>query len=102
MALAEPLPASEDVTPVANMRRHMRFAPAPEAPPLRFYYNTGGSCMGTLLNESFSGIAALVASADAMQLGEVISVEYFGKPMPGIIRRIAAEGERWLVAVEWQ
>ncbi|HTN74230.1 MAG TPA: hypothetical protein VL096_03250 [Pirellulaceae bacterium] len=84
-------------------RRNQRFLPDTETPPVRFTNSLGQLVEGELANESYSGVAALVASADGLEIGQQANVDYFGFPIPGVIRRLMEQpsGE-WLVGIEWK
>jgi hypothetical protein len=83
-------------------RRNLRFASAENAPPVRVTAPDGTEYIGILENESYSGIAAIFSSPTGFALEGEVSIDYFGYPMPGIVRRIVPQKDGTsLVGVEW-
>lgn len=83
-------------------RRHLRFSSDAESPTVRFTDESGHEVVAVLDNESFSGIAAIVTSRGGLRTESPVSVDYFGHPVAGIIRRISAQPDgTFLVGIEW-
>lgn len=83
-------------------RRNLRFPADGDAPPVRLC-GIQGEAVGTLANESFSGIAALIEQSPSIAVGNEVDVEYFGQPMKATVRRIVPQEEGWwLVGLEWK
>jgi hypothetical protein len=84
-------------------RRNLRFAAALDAPPVRLVDKLGNDVFGHLENESYSGIAVVVAAANGLRVETEISVDYFGQPVPGKIRRIVTQPDgTQLIGIEWK
>jgi hypothetical protein len=84
-------------------RRHLRFAAASDTPPVRLVDEFGNDVFGHIENESFSGIAVAVPSAIGLRVEADISVDYFGHPMPGKLRRIQPRPDgTQLLGIEWK
>ena len=82
-------------------RRNLRFPADGDAPPVRIS-GIQGEALGTLTNESFSGIAALIEESATIAVGNDVEVEYFGQPMKATVRRIVPQDEGlWLIGLEW-
>jgi hypothetical protein len=83
-------------------RRNLRFASAENAPPVRLTVADGTELIGILENESYSGIAAIFSSPTGFALEGDVSIDYFGHPMPGVVRRIVPQKDgTCLIGVEW-
>ncbi len=84
-------------------RRNLRFAADSNAPPVRLADEFGNDIFGHLENESYSGIAVVVTAADGLRVETEVSVDYFGQPVPGKIRRIESRPDgTHLVGIEWK
>jgi hypothetical protein len=80
----------------------MRFSSENAAPEVRFTDARGRACIGTLENESYSGIAASLNCECGLSLDVAVSVDYFGYPMPGVIRRLVPKPDgTCIVGIEW-
>jgi hypothetical protein len=89
--------------PAAAARRNMRFATASDAQALRITDDQGQDTIATLENESFTGIAARAHAVDNLQAGMNVTVEYYGHPTKGVLRRVAQDQDAtWLLAVQWR
>jgi len=84
-------------------RRNLRFAPESEQLTVRFTNREGQEVVGNLDNESYSGIAAIIASDCGLKTNTDVSVDYFGYPVAGVIRRLVRQPDgTWLVGIEWK
>jgi hypothetical protein len=80
----------------------LRFPSENASPEVRFIDSNGRHVTGTLENESYSGIAALLIGDYPLALNTQVNVDYFGYPMPGIIRRVAPRPDGTCqVGIEW-
>lgn len=96
----EPLPST---TPAAATRLNMRFATTPDAVSLRITDDQGQEITATLENESFTGIAARASAVGNLQAGMNVTVDYYGHPTKGVLRRVAQDRDAtWLLAVQWR
>jgi hypothetical protein len=94
----DPLPST---TPAA--RRNMRFATTSDAVSLRITTEQGQEITAILENESFTGIAARTNAVGNLQAGMDVTVEYYGHPTKGLLRRMAQDQDAtWLLAVQWR
>lgn len=84
-------------------RRNLRFAADAEAPPVRLANAFGSDIFGHLENESYSGIGVVVLATDGLRAEMEVSVDYFGQPVAGKIRRIEPRPDgTQLVGIEWK
>lgn len=84
-------------------RRNLRFAADSNAPPVRLVDAFGSDLFGYLENESYSGIAVVVTAAVGLRAEMEVSVDYFGQPVAGKIRRIQPRPDgTHLVGIEWK
>lgn len=84
-------------------RRNLRFRSGEETPPVRFTDDHGHEVVGVLDNESYSGIAAVIPGEFGLKTNTEVAVDYFGQPIPGIIRRMVRRNDgMWLVGIEWK
>jgi hypothetical protein len=83
-------------------RRNLRF-PSDEAPPVKFTDDHGQEIIGILENESYSGIAAIIEQEFGLKMNAQIDVDYFGRPMPGFVRRLEVQPDgAYLLGIEWK
>ena len=83
-------------------RRNLRFT-SDDTPPVRFTDDQGREVVGILDNESYSGIAAVIASDFGLQTNSEVSVDYFGHPVAGVIRRLVRQKDgTHLIGIEWK
>jgi hypothetical protein len=70
---------------------------------LRITDDQGLEITATLENESFSGIAARASAVGNLQAGMNVTVEYYGHPTKGLLRRVTQDPDAtWLLAVQWR
>jgi hypothetical protein len=84
-------------------RRNSRFEAESSAPPVRVIDQQGHEVLGILDNESYSGIAAIIAGECGLTNNTEVTVEYFGAPMPGMIRRLVRQPDgTYMIGIEWR
>lgn len=84
-------------------RRNLRFTPGDEGSTVRFTDEHNHEVVGALDNESYSGIAVLIAGENGLKTNTDVSVDYYGHPVPGVIRRLVRQPDgACLVGIEWK
>ncbi|MFT7643306.1 MAG: hypothetical protein ACI9G1_005071 [Pirellulaceae bacterium] len=63
----------------------------------------GVTISGELANKSLGGIAVVIENASNLELGQGVTVTYYGAPVKAIVRRLhPIENGRTEVGLEWQ
>ncbi len=58
---------------------------------------------GKIISESFTGIGVHVVDPEHLSVDQVISVEYYGAPATGIVRRVEQdEDSQWTIGIQWK
>lgn len=84
-------------------RRNLRFLSDTGSPSVRMVDSDGHEVVGILENESYSGFAAIIAGEHGLKTNTDVSVDYYGYPMQGTIRRVQRQADgTYMVGIEWK
>ena len=87
----------------SERRRAMRFPSDVEDSSITIWLSSEQKIAGILVNESRRGIAVIVTDGSRLKDGQEVYVNYYGAPMPAVIRRVQWDDDGTCrVGIEWR